>query len=227
MIELMVSITISLLLMLGISQIFLSSKTSYNLQNGVGRLQENARFALDTIARSVGVAGYSSNLTVVDSFNVADSLENESVNADLGFTVSSGQASDTIGIKHASPFDCLGAAAAGEVIDKLYIDGSNLMCLSSLNATPGVMAEGIENMQILYGEDTDNDGTANVYVSANRVVDWKTIVAVRVALLASTMTSVGSNDSKMHSLLNTPTIGPLNDNVLRRVFTRTILLRNK
>ncbi|MEN8762921.1 MAG: prepilin-type N-terminal cleavage/methylation domain-containing protein, partial [Thiogranum sp.] len=46
MVELMVAMTISLLLMAGVVQIFGSSKASYVMQEGTSRLQENARFTL-------------------------------------------------------------------------------------------------------------------------------------------------------------------------------------
>lgn len=45
LIELMVAITLGLLLVAGVAQVFVSSKQAYRVQDSVGRLQENARFA--------------------------------------------------------------------------------------------------------------------------------------------------------------------------------------
>lgn len=228
MVEILVAVTISLVLMAGISQIFLSSKTSYNLQDGLGRLQENARYALDTLNRSIGMAGYTENITPLAAFDTTTTANNATVNTDLGFTLSNGKASDIIEVVYTSATDCLGNATGGQASDRFYIDGSNLMCLGNGNVTPGIMAEGVENMQILYGEDTNNDKIANVYVNKDNVVNWNDIVSVRVALLVSTVQSVGSNttDDKTHVLLNAAPIGPIGDNVIRRVYTRTIILRN-
>lgn len=228
LIEIMVAITISLILLAGISQIFLSSKTSYNLQDGMGRLQENARYALDVLNRSVGMAGYTESITPIDAFNTTNTQDNVSTNSDLDFTVANGKASDVIEVNYTSATDCLGNATGGQATDRFYINGSDLMCLGNGSNTPGIMAEGVENMQILYGEDTDNDNTANHYVSVGNVVDWTAVVSVRIALLVSTVQSVGSNttDNKTHVLLNATPIGPIGDSVIRRVFSRTIILRN-
>ncbi len=50
---------------------------------------------------------------------------------------------------------------------------------------PQEIASGVENMQILYGEDTDStpDFQPDRYVPANQVTDPKRVVAVRIALL--------------------------------------------
>ncbi len=228
LVELMIAVTIGLILMAGVGQIFLSSKTSYNLQNGMGRLQENARYALDIMAQNISMAGYdpTEDATTVAAFNSANTLENQTANADLNFTDANGTASDIVEINYTSATDCLGNATAGIATDRFYLNGSDLMCLGNGSITPQVMAEGIENMQILYGEDTNNDGTANRYVNAGNVANWTAVKTVRVALLVSTIEGVGNTDNNTYNLLNTPPIGPIGDNQLRRVFTQTILLRN-
>jgi len=228
LIELMVAMTISLILMAGVGQIYIGTKASYHLQNGLGRLQENARYALDILSHNIGQAGYTTSGVGLNSFNSADSKENESENASLGFTQANGTASDTIEINYTSATDCLGNATGGTATDLYYINGTTLMCLGNGSATAGALADGIDNMQILYGEDTDNDDIPNVFVDANNVADWTTIKCVRIALLTSTADDMGTtaSDDNTHILLNTPAIGPLNDDKLRRVFTRTILVRN-
>ena len=228
LIELMVAITISLILMAGVGQIYIGTKASYHLQNGLGRLQENSRYALDILAHNIGQAGYTTSAAGLDSFNSAESKENESENATLGFTQANGTASDTVEINYESGTDCLGNATGGTATDRYYINGTSLMCLGNGSVAAGALAEGIDNMQILYGEDTDSDDTPNIFVSADNVADWATIKSVRIALLASTVDDMGTtaSDNNTHILLNTPAIGPLNDSKLRRVFTRTILIRN-
>ena len=228
LVELMVALTISLILMAGVGQIFMSTKSSYNLQNGLGRLQENARFALDILSQNIGQAGYTTDLDGIDAFNSANTLENQSANAGLGFTQATNRASDIIEINYVSTTDCLGNATGGTATDRYYINGNTLMCLGNGSVTAGILAEGIENMQFLYGEDTDADDVANIYVNAGNVTTWANVKSVRVALLVSTTENMGtsSTDSNIHVLLNTPPIGPLNDNAMRRVFGMTIPLRN-
>ena len=57
-IELLVAMVIGLILLLGVSQVFLSSRQTYAANEAMGRLQENGRFALEFIARSARLAGY-------------------------------------------------------------------------------------------------------------------------------------------------------------------------
>jgi len=58
LVELMVAMTISLFLLAGVVQIFLGSKQSYRVNDGLSRLQENARFAFDHIAQDLDAGGY-------------------------------------------------------------------------------------------------------------------------------------------------------------------------
>lgn len=58
-IELLVAMGISLLLLAGIATMFVSSKGTYEINDRLARLEENGRFALDTMARTINNAGYS------------------------------------------------------------------------------------------------------------------------------------------------------------------------
>jgi type IV pilus assembly protein PilW len=225
LVEIMVAVTISLLLLAGVMQVFLSNKVSHDLQSGMGRLQENARAAMDILSLNISMAGYATGTTAITAINTANTLENSTANADMGFTVATGKASDVIDISYQSATDCLNQATGGTATDRYYLNGTDLMCLGNGSVTPDIIAEGIENMQILYGEDSDADGIANRYINAGNIAA-NPIVSVRIALLVSTMENTGSTDTASYSLLNTPLLGPFNDNQLRRVFTRTIILRN-
>jgi len=59
LVELMIAVTISLVLMAGIMQIFLSSKQTYRTQDAASRLQENSRFAMRFLSQHIRMAGYS------------------------------------------------------------------------------------------------------------------------------------------------------------------------
>lgn len=58
LIEIMIALFIGLFLLLGLYQIFISTKQSYRLADGQSRLQENARFALETLNHDIRLAGY-------------------------------------------------------------------------------------------------------------------------------------------------------------------------
>ncbi|MEW5754839.1 MAG: PilW family protein [Pseudomonadota bacterium] len=229
-VELMVAITISLILLAGVAQLFLSNKASHNVQNGKGLLQENARFALEALATGIVTAGYDirSLSDTAAKLDLAATQDNAVENATLSFTMASGRASDNIAVVHSAATDCMGMATGGLTTDLYYINGTTLMCLGS-GGTAGVIADGVENMQILYGLDTDADDIANSFVSAASLNtgNVNNVVSVKIALLVSTVDTVGQNAPGDYTVLNAPALGPFTDNRLRQVFSRTILLRNR
>jgi type IV pilus assembly protein PilW len=58
LIEIMIALLIATVLIGGMLQIFVATKASYQMQQGVARVQENGRFAMQLIERSVRMAGY-------------------------------------------------------------------------------------------------------------------------------------------------------------------------
>lgn len=58
LVELMIAITLSLLLIAGVLQIFLSSKQTYSTNNALSRVQESGRFAMDFLTYDIRNAGY-------------------------------------------------------------------------------------------------------------------------------------------------------------------------
>lgn len=58
LVELMIAMVIGLLLMLGVIQVFIASQAASRLSEGVARVQENGRFALDFLERDVRMAGH-------------------------------------------------------------------------------------------------------------------------------------------------------------------------
>jgi type IV pilus assembly protein PilW len=58
-VEIMVAMTLSLILMGGVIQVFSSSKTTYRVNEAMSRLQEDGRFGMELMSRDVRMAGYS------------------------------------------------------------------------------------------------------------------------------------------------------------------------
>lgn len=58
LVELMVALAIGSLLMLGLVQVFAASRSAYVTAEGMGRVQENARFAIDYLQRDIRMAGH-------------------------------------------------------------------------------------------------------------------------------------------------------------------------
>ncbi|MFQ6023931.1 MAG: PilW family protein [Acidiferrobacterales bacterium] len=96
---------------------------------------------------------------------------------------------------------------------------------------PQELVEGVEDMRVFYGEDTDvtADGVANIYRTADIVADWSKVTSVRIGLLVRTVDELGADfDTNTYDVAGAtvdPTPGT-DDRRQRRVFTSIIQLRN-
>ena len=97
------------------------------------------------------------------------------------------------------------------------------------------LVEGIQNMQILYGEDTDADSDgANGDSTANRYLPFGTtdlymerVVSIRLSLLARSLNNNLTTTPSPYIFNGTAVTPGATDKYLRKVFTTTITLRNK
>jgi type IV pilus assembly protein PilW len=89
------------------------------------------------------------------------------------------------------------------------------------------LIEGVETLQILYGEDTNNDFLADQYVVADAVTDWSQVSSVRLGLLLRSVDESGTFTDNTNYNVNGSWINPTDDRRLRKVFTTTIALRNR
>ncbi len=91
----------------------------------------------------------------------------------------------------------------------------------------------IENMQLLYGVDADNDGNAERYVRADQVLDvsgasWNQVVSVRLGLLAQTPRQIATDtDTKTYSLAGSGFSPDAADRRQRYAYNTTIKIRNR
>lgn len=117
LIELMIAMALSLLLMLGVLQIFLSSKQTYTANSALSRVQESGRFAMDFITYDLRNAGYKGEcfsdvnaLTASptdDRFNLNQALKGWDAQTSLpswptNFSTDKTAGTDSIVIKHAA-----------------------------------------------------------------------------------------------------------------------------
>jgi len=58
LVEVMIAITISLILLAGVMQIFTGSRQTYRVQDNMARLQENGRFAMSFLSRDIRAGDY-------------------------------------------------------------------------------------------------------------------------------------------------------------------------
>lgn len=229
-VEILIAITLSMILIAGVIQIYLSSKTSFQVQSQLSRLQENQRITVDFLQRDIIQAGF--NLPLGDT-----SIE---------VTEGANGTSDSITISHASDTDCLGQTTPGGIAVNQYfinvIQDENgeplhrLMCDGNGNqGQPQPIADGVTNMQILLGENSINNSpstyaqqlpSADRYIKAASVTNASRIVAVRIAFLIKSEEGVRKqNLPRTFTLLDT--VVNTNDRFKRTVVTKTIPLRNR
>lgn len=113
----------------------------------------------------------------------------------------------------------IGAGGGPALFTASYQDGTDAISYSEI-------AEGIENMQILYGADTSGDGVLDSYQTAENVSHAQ-VVSVKVGIVARSEDEPRktANSRALDVLgidVNTPA-----DRHLRYVFTSTVKIRNK
>ncbi|RKZ48385.1 MAG: hypothetical protein DRQ58_04580 [Gammaproteobacteria bacterium] len=253
LIELMVAITIGLILLGGVFTIFMSNKQSYRVQENMGRVQENGRFAVDLMARTLRMTGWQGDN--VDewqdgSLSVANSGVQSLTGTNNESTVGLLAGSDTITVIYQGNTDgfvrdCLGNVVpvgvnvqntfrvnttAGGVVGATAGSVGQLECVTTNGGTvtTSALIDGVEGFQIQYGIDTDNDQAVNSYVSADNITDTDDVISVRITLLlmsnADRLAVVAANNT--YNLLDFSFTEP-GDERLRRRFSTTINMRNR
>ena len=104
------------------------------------------------------------------------------------------------------------------------------------NAAGQELVEGVETLQVLYGEDTDAqaDNLPNRYVAADKVVDFSNVVAVRISILLRSLKELPHRSDTTRTFLlggttaaSAASITAPTDKRMRRVMSMTIKLRNR
>ena len=103
-----------------------------------------------------------------------------------------------------------------------------LRCAGSRDAKAQVIADGIENIQYLYGLNTTRtDGGVDRYVNAANVgTNWNNVVSVQIAILVRSEKPVKPQKEKITYTLLDQSVVAGDDKHQRAVFTTTIRIRN-
>jgi type IV pilus assembly protein PilW len=206
-IEILVALFIGLFLIGGLLQLFVNSKQSYRMQDNISRLQENGSFAMEFIARDLRMVGYRD--IGGGCAPISGALAGADDNSDQNDSIVDG--TDTVTVQMSLPGSC---ASALIYSIRPGANGQPALFKRIGTATAQELVEGIENMQILYGEDTNGDNTPDYYVAAGSVGDWERVISVRATLTARTL------DANLDPTAN-------DDGRLRRTYQSTITLRNR
>jgi type IV pilus assembly protein PilW len=136
-------------------------------------------------------------------------------------------------------------ANTGNQLSKAYAKDAQLMpfdahtyfIATGANAEPGLyqysfnsdtatlLAEGVENMQLLLAEDTSGDQEPDVYVDATAVMDWAAVIGVRVGLLMRSANNVATEARAF--TFNGVDANTGNDTRVRKAFWSYAAMRNR
>lgn len=329
LVELMVALVLGLVLITGVIQIYLSTKTGYNLQTGMAQAQENGRYAVDFLTRDLRMtgdpggcggnlaAGFTVNVLadaapsdgvadfVIDADTVlrgheegagftppaavpfwpdaanardaitiirADAGSEQPLNADMTgvsadivvdggdfaagdvaliadceqadvFVITGTAGTAPLTLSHAATSNTSGnlsrayqlsdSAAVSRAIERIYYIGQNPDGGPSLYRTGNEgtfeLVPGVENLQLQFGQDTNNDGNVDSFADADAVTNWSRVMAVQVDVLTRTPEGVSPTaaDYAFREDGNvTTTTPPTGDSRLRRWYAGTVALRN-
>jgi type IV pilus assembly protein PilW len=104
-------------------------------------------------------------------------------------------------------------------------NGRNALHRSIDGATGVELIDGIQDMQITYGEDNNNDRQIDVYRTADAVADWADVLSARISLLVQSL-DANVTDIAQTLTFNGATVDT-SDRRLRQVFTTTVAVRNR
>ena len=234
--ELMISLVIAIVAMAVLLGIYQSNSQTARFYTAVLMVQENGRFAADIIGRTARMAGYDDPMTTTV---VSTPLIEGSINASGAQISQTGLKPDshTMSIRYeggAGIRDCQGqAVAADDWVTNMYAISTenNLVCAtytnnSALVSNATALAEGVEDMRVLYGLDIDETGDVNRYVRSTAVGDWSQVVSLRVALLVNSIDNVLTADDT-NCLGCRVFAGTFDaDRLVRQEFHTTIEVRN-
>jgi type IV pilus assembly protein PilW len=317
--ELMIGMTLGLLILLGLTSLFVQSKRSFKQDELTARMQEDARFAMGELRHDIGMAGFWANaldgsiiteigdvlaaagataelytyttpLTVADDAAAADTLLGQTLDDLVAGTdaiaiskVSGFPAATAVADATGSTTDANVAAARTALLTNSgaipYLQTNGVVAvMTTANDAPSTaaatlvpaeynywrydpeiywvrdyavtagdgiptlvrkyllngaittesIAQGVEDMQIEYGIDTDTDGYADRYIAAPTAAQMAQVTTCRIYLLMrSTEPDENYTNARTYTYSNAA-LSPYTpaDNYYRRMFSTTVKVRN-
>lgn len=237
LLELMISLALGLLLVTGIGTIYVGSNQAYRVQEQNARIQEAGRFALDVLGRSIRQAGYwTVSISPTDLKNCLGYSTATFPPTCTGTPIAGTANSVTVQYESAGASDCSGATPA-TITEVFDLNGGNLRCTASAVTSP--LVSNVEDLQLLYGLDTNNDLSVDKFVAAPSAAQQSQIVSVRACILIRSEDRGIATASQRYlncaGAMGTAataaaayTTAAASDNLrLHRVFIGTFVLRNR
>jgi len=209
LVELMISITLGLVLMTGVVQMFLSSKVVFNNQQALSRIQETGRLAIDFISRDVRMAAY------YGCFRITGQVGNI-LQPSAGLTIGGLHESFDQGIRgYDSPDDLPHGAATdlGATIDP--VEDASVLVVRGGTQVGYVISGSSNNNLFAYSETAkDSDGCVGALCekpgSVGLVADCSKARVFRINTLAVTGTTLTVNHLDLWSDFVSGEVLPMN-----------------
>jgi type IV pilus assembly protein PilW len=189
LIELLIALALSLIVVLGVAQVFISAKNTYVSQNTAAAMQEDARFVLSKMIQEIRMVGMFGCLgTVIDASSIGDFNANQIApiswdNANLKLTlvtadVGSGGGTPTWTVlsdckTSATAYTDLRAPASGQMafpIRRLiYSFSNNQLLMGSGHGTPAqaVLINNVSAFNVSFGMATSTSDVAATSYTTN------------------------------------------------------------
>ena len=232
LIELMIALVLGLLVMGMVITVYLSNMQASRFQNGLLRVQENGRFAIDVLTRTMRMAGYDDPASAASVTGHA--IEGAATAGAAALTQTGIKTNtDIIAVTYEGGTDirdCQGNNfVQGIIRTSQYAirDDGNLVCLTdAAGSTAMELAEGIEDMQILYGIDSNDNGVANRYVDVANigVGNLDNIISLEITLLVNSVSNVLASTDNV--CLGCVVFAGSTDQLLRAEFQTIVDIRN-
>lgn len=237
LIELMIAMTLGLLLLAGILQIYIGNKRDFEAQASQAALQENAQLASFLLDQIVAHAGYHANAFDDER----EALRGPAITAPAG-------SPDSITIRFQSDgamSDCIGSdiPSGEESVNRFFVNHVNastglgtFSCARTRIEQDGTshsstqpLVDNVQALEIRYGVDQDGDNAVDRYRNASNVTAFRRVRSVEIALVLASDNNVRPNPGKqtLKVLGSDRTFGSSDDRRQRDVVHRIIALRNR
>jgi type IV pilus assembly protein PilW len=165
MVELMVAVTVGLILLAGVAQIFINSKAAYKVQGGSGLLHENARYAMNKLGYDIHMAGHWGGLQPDELSGTPAVASGLSSDCDLSWIYDAETPAQGYQGAATPPLDCIDADD--------YVAGTDVLTLRFAEGVPtknaGVSSSGIYLRSSV--------GRLGKFVSASEITNGTTGIA--------------------------------------------------
>jgi len=226
LIELLIALALSLVVILGVAQIFIAAKNTYVSQNAAASMQEDARFVLSKMIQEIRMVGMFGCLgTIIDSssagnFNASQITPISWDNANLKLTLVTADVGGSGGVPTWTVIsDCRNIATA--------YTGARFPASGQLAFPIRRLVYSFSNNQLLMGSGA---GTPTQQVLVNNVSAFNVsfgLASSATDTAASTYSSNPSDPARIRSVRLTLTLTDPNDRVHEQTFNVVAALRNR